>query len=369
MKQQPENNLGLQTKKFSEKVGLTERQVRNYCDLNVFNPTRPADAANERRYFTETDFKVAELIHILEKLGHGPKEIAEMFKAKNHDLERILDNAIKDMKRRIIHEQNLVEAAEYAQSLGTSLFSFSNMSDKDIDKFASTVRKTEAYKRSKRALRSMTREELEALNDRLKQIAHEFGKMAPTLDDEAQFSENFHRIESLSDDYVLILSEPTGGDPLLYLFSMGCVLAWGDGLLCSQANEAGGPGTAEIMGACFLLSWFKKTSNLIFPLITLLAADRNSGVNSTRVLAELFSLLDPTDESSAQITLGDTDPLEQRVGYIEMVFDMAKDFTEDDDLVQMLSISKSIVPSKEQLDFALKSLTEYAYQNIERKEN
>lgn len=362
-------NHGLQRKEFSEKVGLTDRQVLHYCELHVFKPTRPDDAPNNRRFFTETDFKAAELIQILLKLGHNPVEIGRIFEENNHDLDLILDTAIKRLKKRIMHDRNLVMAAEYAQTVGTSLFTFSDMSDSDIDKFANAIRKSEVYKNSKLSLRKLSSEET-ALNEGLKSTILRFAELAPILNDDAQFSDNFYRVETLVDDYVSKFSEIIGIGPLPIMLGLGTIYSFGDGMLCSNADEIGGVGTSEFMGLSFLLTWLKHMSRLVFPLILLLNNKDNNNKQTHSILNELLKLFETESiviTSSTDISFSDDD-CSASIGLVEVLFDFAKELSSDQGLMDALYIDRDYVPSVEQLDNTLALLNEYVNGSLKGKE-
>lgn len=369
MTRRSNDSYGLQRKEFSEKVGLTDRQVLHFCELHVFNPVRPDDAPNNRRYFTESDFKAAELIQMLLKLGHNPVEIGRIFEENNHDLDLILDKAIKHLKKRIRHDRNLVMAAEYAQTVGTSLFTFSDMSDSDIDKFANAIRKSEAYKKSKLSLRRLSSEEIGALNESLESAILRFAELAPILNDDAQFTENFYKVETLVDDFVSKYSEISGIDPYPIMLSLGAIYFFGDGTLCSNADEIGGVGTSEFMGLSLLMTWLKRMSRVVFPLVLLLN-NQDSNKQTQSILNKLLKLF----ETDSIINTGSTDvsfsgnDYSASIGLVEVLFDFAKEFSSDQTFMEALYIDKNLVPSVQQFDNTLALLNEYANESLKRKE-
>lgn len=370
MKTSKNESIGMQRKAFSEKIGLTERQVLRFCELNVFNPERPSDAPNNRRYFTESDLKIAELIHILSKLGFNPPAIKEIFEEFNHDTDSILDYAIRDMKRRIAHYQNLVTAAEMAQSLGTSLFSFSDMSDVDIDEFAKTVRRTDSYKKSRSFLRKSSKQDRERIAQQLQSLTEDFSALNQKADDNFDSKGFLASVEPLVEEYSSIYTQIADADCNLLILSLGGIFAFGDGVLSLEADEIGGEGTAEFMGVCFILVWISRMSRLVFPLVDLLIRSKDDSTRFDAIASELFSLFDP-ESLSVQIpnTVQKTDsPIDSRIALFDLVFDFANEFRNDPELLSALEIEAASLPSKEQFDYALDLLNTHAQKHPERKE-
>lgn len=372
MKENLNESIGMQRKAFSEKIGLTERQVLRFCELNVFNPVRPDGAPNNRRYFTETDLKIAELIHILTKLGCNPPEIKRVFEEHDHDLDLILDSAICDLKKQIAHYQNLVVAAEMTQSLGTSLFSFSDMSDSDIDVFAKAVRRSKSYKNSRSFICERSKKDIAEVAEQIYSLTKEFSILRQELDDDLDAEDFVARINNLVDEYSSIYRRISDIDSEHLLLSLGAVFAFGDGTLSSEADEIGGEGTAEFMGMCFVMTWISRMSRLVFPLVSLLVSYRESEdpVRIESAISELFSLFE-TDFTSLSVPASQQDeesPLDPRISLIYLVFDFANDFRDEPEFLSVFEIDINTLPTKEEFECVLNLLNEHALNNLERKE-
>lgn len=361
MSKSKEKPIGLQRKEFSAKVGLTERQVLRYCELGVFNPLRPAGAPNDRRYFTESDFKVAELIHILSKLGLNPIEIGRIFSEQNHDLNQILDLAIDNLKKRMVHDRNLAIAAEYAQAVGTSLFSFGNMTDSDIDKIAQAIRDSQEYKTTKRILRKLSAEKRKELSDQLISTIEEFSALSDILDTDDQLLAHFQEIEMLASRLISVHANLGGTDSHFSLLTLAGIYANGDGLLCAQADQIGGAGTAELIGTCLFLVGFKRVARLLFPLVTLLDNAEMDSHQKDDALEHLSLLLDArtTPDTSINELTNSNDAKEALIELVGMTFEFAVDISTDQDVLLALGIDRELVPTEKQFQSALASISDY----------
>lgn len=352
----------MQRKEFSENVGLTERQVLRYCELGIFNPERPEGAPNNRRYFGESDLKVAELVHILRKLGNEPVDIQRIFNKYDGNLDKIFAAAIKELKSRVRHDQNLILAAETAQVFGTSLFSFGDMSDEQIDKFASAIRKTNSFKESRAFIRKSSKRELKDFSNRLDHIVSEFSELKDDSLELEDLKAHFSKLEELSLGYIAIYQESFDLPVYPGLLALGMLLITGDGLLTTDMDNVGGEGTAEFVGFSMLLTWIKGVSHLIFPLISLLSSVKSSPAKTEELSKKLYSLfMDASQASGSQDVAAciprseDTDDSSLSL-FIESVFGLIAVLLEDEGLCNILDISKEQIPSNEEFEYASETL-------------
>lgn len=163
----------------SRMTGVSIRTLHHYDAIGLLKPTRITDAGY--RLYDEDAIEKLFLILLFKEIGFPLKEIQNILTAPNFDRNRILEHQIGMLQQKVTYLQNRIQLARGIQLVGIRNMNFKEFDMKKIDDYAAQAKalygKTDAYQEFEKKSAGRSKEQENALGDRLMGLFVRLGGM------------------------------------------------------------------------------------------------------------------------------------------------------------------------------------------------
>ena len=205
--------MSLRVGELARRTGLSVRALHYYDEIGLLSPSLRTDAGHRR--YTAEDVARLQRIKALQHLGFTLREVGDSLDRDDFPLERVIQLHLSQLKERIELQERLRDLLErVAARLGSG-------EDVSSVEFVETV--MEVIHMSERLERYYTREQLEYLEERRREVGEEGirqveGEWAELIEQvraemKAGTDPSDERVRSLARRSMELVQEFTGGDP------------------------------------------------------------------------------------------------------------------------------------------------------------
>ena len=226
-------------REVSRLTGVSVRTLHHYDAIDLLKPSRVSKAGY--RLYDEAALERLYLILVFRELGMSLKEIGRVLEAPDHERNRVLEQQIQLMQKKVNGLQNRISLAKGIHVLGVNYMNFDGFDPKKIDEYGAQAKvlygKTDAYQEFERKSNGRTRDQEADLSSQVMDFFERLGQLRPCEPDseaalawakELQdfFTEHFYTctpqiLRSLAQSYA------------------------GGGSMNENIDKAGGPGTGS----------------------------------------------------------------------------------------------------------------------------
>ncbi len=161
-----------------ELTGLTPRTLRHYDAIGLLKPTAVTQAGY--RLYDEAALERLQLILLFRELEFPLKDIVAILDTPGFDRQAALTDQIKLLELRRDHLTRLIQQAKKLQEEG-SVMDFQAFDHGEMDAYAQEVKErwgaTAAYQESQERLKNKTKEELDAMGQKLLKLLAQLGAL------------------------------------------------------------------------------------------------------------------------------------------------------------------------------------------------
>ncbi len=225
----------------SKLTGVSVRALQYYDKIGLLKPTEYTESGY--RLYDDTALEMLQQILLFKELEFPLKEIKEILSRPDYDKSKALEQQITLLTMKKEHLENLIEFARGIKLVGVKTMDFTVFDTKKIDEYARQAKEqwgqTDAYKEFEQKAKGRSKEEDQAVAERLMQLFVEFGKLkaAQAQPDSANVQSQVTKLQ----DYITQNYYQCSNDILLCLGEMYA----GGGDFTANINAAAGEGMAE----------------------------------------------------------------------------------------------------------------------------
>ena len=172
-------------KELSRLAGVSVRTLHHYDGIGLLKPTRVTDAGY--RLYDEGALEKLHMILVFRELGLSLKEIREILDAPDYDRNRILEQQIHLMQKRVSQLQNRIGLARSMLITGVKYMDFEGFNSKKLDEYSAQAKalygKTDAYKEFQKKSGSRTPAREKELGSQVMDFFARLGSMRPCAPD------------------------------------------------------------------------------------------------------------------------------------------------------------------------------------------
>ena len=148
-------------REVSRLTGVSVRTLHHYDAIDLLKPSRVSKAGY--RLYDEAALERLYLILVFRELGMSLKEIGRVLEAPDHERNRVLEQQIQLMQKKVNGLQNRISLAKGIQVLGVNYMNFDGFDPKKIDEYGAQAKvlygKTDAYQEFERKSNGRTRDQ------------------------------------------------------------------------------------------------------------------------------------------------------------------------------------------------------------------
>lgn len=224
-------------RQIGELTGLTPRTLRHYDAIGLLKPTAVTQAGY--RLYDEAALERLQLILLFRELEFPLKDIAAILDTPGFDRQAALTDQIKLLELRREHLTRLIQQAKKLQEEG-SVMDFQAFDHGELDAYAQEVKErwgaTAAYQESRERLKGKTKEEMDAMGQKLLELLAQLGALREQGPASAEAQRKVEELQSfITEHYYTCTPEILAGLGQMYIQ---------DPRMRKNIDAAGGPGTA-----------------------------------------------------------------------------------------------------------------------------
>lgn len=218
-------------------TGLTPRTLRHYDAVGLLKPTAVTPAGY--RLYDEAALERLQLILLFRELEFPLKSIAAILDTPGFDRQAALTDQIKLLELRREHLTRLIQQAKKLQEEG-SVMDFQAFDHGEMDAYAQEVKErwgaTAAYQESQERLKGKTKEELDAMGQKLLELLAQLGALRERGPASVEARRKVEELQNfITEHYYTCTPEILAGLGQMYIQ---------DPRMRKNIDAAGGPGTA-----------------------------------------------------------------------------------------------------------------------------
>ena len=203
----------------SKLTGVTVRALHHYDSIDLLKPTLVTEAGY--RLYDEAALEKLYMILVFRELGLPLQEIANILHAPDYDRNRVLEQQIKLMQKRVGKLQDRIALAKAMLTVGVKYMDFEGFDPKKMDEYSTQAKalygKTDAYKEFSQKSANRTAQQEKDLGAQVMDFFARLGQMRPCAPDseaaqnwakelQAFFTENYYTctpqiLSSLGESY------------------------------------------------------------------------------------------------------------------------------------------------------------------------
>lgn len=225
----------------SKRTGVSVRTLHYYDKIGLLHPNEVTKS--NYRLYDDTALERLQQILLLRELQFSLKEIKQIIDSPGFDKKEALEQQIVLLKLKRDHLDDLINLAFEIKSTGVKKMDFSAFNTQKIDEYAKEAKEkwkeTDAYKEFVTKAEKYSKEDWKQMNQEMKQIFAEFGKMLEfEVDSEAVRKQIMKLQQCISKGYYTCTNEILAGLGEMYM---------ADGRMKDSIEQMGGAGTAEFV--------------------------------------------------------------------------------------------------------------------------
>lgn len=226
----------------SKLTGLSIKTLHHFDNIRLLSPKRSSSGYRE---YTEDDIAKLQTILFFRELDFPLKEIANILKDKNFDLQEALKDQIKLLEIKQKRINSIIELAK--KNLGDNKMenNFKPFNNKEFEKYEKEVKEkwgnTDAYKESHDMLKNQSKETIQKDGDLMMDIFRKFGLVKDNKID----TEALNLVKELQ-DFITNHYYKCDNQTLVGLGEMYVA----DERFKNNIDKKGGTGTAEFVNSC-----------------------------------------------------------------------------------------------------------------------
>ena len=189
----------------SKLTGVTVRALHHYDSIDLLKPTLVTEAGY--RLYDEAALEKLYMILVFRELGLPLQEIANILHAPDYDRNRVLEQQIKLMQKRVGKLQDRIALAKAMLTVGVKYMDFEGFDPKKMDEYSTQAKalygKTDAYKEFSQKSANRTAQQEKDLGAQVMDFFARLGQMRPCAPDseaaqnwakelQAFFTENYY---------------------------------------------------------------------------------------------------------------------------------------------------------------------------------
>lgn len=175
-------------KEVSQLTGVSVRTLHHYDAIGLLKPTKVTEAGY--RLYDEQALERLYLILVFRELGLSLKEVGSILAAPDFDRNRVLEQQIDLMQKKINRLQDRISLAKGILTVGVKYMDFNGFDPKKMDEYSTQAKalygKTEAYREFEQKARSRTKEQEKELGGQVMDFFARLGQMRPCAPDSAE---------------------------------------------------------------------------------------------------------------------------------------------------------------------------------------
>lgn len=175
-------------KEVSQLTGVSVRTLHHYDAIGLLKPTKVTEAGY--RLYDEQALERLYLILVFRELGLSLKEVGSILAAPDFDRNRVLEQQIDLMQKKINRLQDRISLAQGILTVGVKYMDFNGFDPKKMDEYSTQAKalygKTEAYREFEQKARSRTKEQEKELGGQVMDFFARLGQMRPCTPDSVE---------------------------------------------------------------------------------------------------------------------------------------------------------------------------------------
>ena len=175
-------------KEVSQLTGVSVRTLHHYDAIGLLKPTKVTEAGY--RLYDEQALERLYLILVFRELGLSLKEVGSILAAPDFDRNRVLEQQIDLMQKKINRLQDRISLAQGILTVGVKYMDFNGFDPKKMDEYSTQAKalygKTEAYREFEQKARSRTKEQEKELGGQVMDFFARLGQMRPCAPDSVE---------------------------------------------------------------------------------------------------------------------------------------------------------------------------------------
>lgn len=226
-------------KEVSKLTGVSVRTLHHYDAIGLLKPTHVTEAGY--RLYDEKAIEQLYLILLFRELEFPLSEIQGILNAPDFDRNRVLDQQIELLQRKVEHLKTRINLAKGIKLIGVRFLEFDGFNAQAIDDYAAQAKtlygKSDAYKEFVQKSRGRTKEQNAALGEQVMDFFVRLGALRDRDPGSREVQEWVKELQSFFTEHYYTCTPEI-------LRSLGEGYA-GGGSMNENIDAAGGPGTGE----------------------------------------------------------------------------------------------------------------------------
>lgn len=226
-------------KEVRDLTGISARTLHHYDAIGLLKPTRLTQAGY--RLYDEDAVERLYLILLYRELGFSLAQIQGILNAPDFDRNRILDQQIDLLEKKMTHISNRITLARGIRTTGVRYLDMKGFKPEQIDDYTAQAKtlygKTDAYREYAQKSAGRTREQEQELGSRVMDFFTALGGLKHLDPGSAEVQDWVKRLQAFfTANYYNCTPE--------ILLRLGAIYA-GGGTMTENIDKAGGKGTGE----------------------------------------------------------------------------------------------------------------------------
>lgn len=228
-------------KEVSKLAGVSIRTLQYYDRIGLLHPTGYTESGY--RLYDDTALEQLQQILLFRELEFPLKEIKRIISSPDFDKNKALEQQITLLTMKKEHLENLINFARGICMLGVRTIDFSVFDTKKLDEYTRQAKeqwgKTPEYQEFEKKSRERSKEDEQALMERMEQMFVEFGEMKGTAPGAEKAQSQVKRLQDFVTEHCYKCSDKI-------LMGLGRMYVGGDELT-TNIDKVGGEGTAAFV--------------------------------------------------------------------------------------------------------------------------
>ena len=223
----------------SRLTGVSVRTLHHYDYIGLLKPSQVSEAGY--RLYDEAALERLYLILVFRELGLSLREIGQVLDTTDHERNRVLEQQIQLMQKKVNGLQNRISLAKGILLLGVNYMDFKDFDAQKMDEYSAQAKalygKTDAYKEFEHKSKNRTQEQEKDLGGKVMALFTKLGKLRPCEPDSQEALAWAKELQDFFTEHFYTCTPQILG-------SLAQSYA-GGGSMTENIDKAGGPGTGE----------------------------------------------------------------------------------------------------------------------------
>ncbi len=166
-------------KEIRDLTGVSARALHHYDAIGLLKPTRVTEAGY--RLYDDVALERLYLILIFREIGFPLKEIQRVLDAPDFDRNRVIEQQIELMQKKVEHLKNRINFANGIKLMGVKFLKLDSFNPSELDDYAAQAKtlygKTDAYKEYQQKSAGRSKQQESALGEQVMDFFVRLGAM------------------------------------------------------------------------------------------------------------------------------------------------------------------------------------------------